>query len=195
MKKQQYHRRHLRAPFFETVFFSDEDFVFKARSLNISEGGLLLNELPYFPTESQVPLLIFVPEIRLWEKAKIKQMQEGLNQKVTGKFLRVKAEFARKIEKSSLAEAVFETQIAVKFADISEEDQGHIQKYVDVFTENLKHLILWHDMSTTDAPAFKHKAYLLRRLLGYDEQKKNNEFEFEIKRDYQSLQWSKIVLE
>ena len=63
VEKKDYQRTFLRAPYKEAILYIDDNFVFKASSLNISEGGLLLDQVPHFPEESEdVPIIISLPQ-------------------------------------------------------------------------------------------------------------------------------------
>ena len=61
--QRDYQRKHLRAPYKEPVLYVDDNFVFKASTLNISEGGLLLDQIPHFPEdEDEVPIMLSLPQ-------------------------------------------------------------------------------------------------------------------------------------
>ena len=51
-------RKSLRAPLKSTALYVDGEHVFKARVLNLSEGGVLLSELPHIPEINTLPIAI-----------------------------------------------------------------------------------------------------------------------------------------
>ena len=51
-------RKYLRAPLKSQALYVDDEHVFKARILNISEGGVLLSELPHVPEINSLPVAI-----------------------------------------------------------------------------------------------------------------------------------------
>src|SRR5690606_20841742 len=59
---RDYQRKFLRAPYRRQVLFGDREFVFKAHTLNISEGGLLLDQIPYFPESDSINLVLSLPQ-------------------------------------------------------------------------------------------------------------------------------------
>ena len=59
-------RAHYRAPLRNWLLYSDGDYVFKAYVLDISEGGLLLEQLPHPPSEGILPILINIPQYPLF---------------------------------------------------------------------------------------------------------------------------------
>ena len=62
----QFRRAHLRAPLNSILLYEDDGHVFKAGTINISEGGVLLENLPRIPEINAMPLMInllFLPEL------------------------------------------------------------------------------------------------------------------------------------
>ena len=53
-----YTREHIRAPLMTTVLYVDEGYVFKAKTLNISLGGILIEELPHFPDNDEIQIML-----------------------------------------------------------------------------------------------------------------------------------------
>ena len=53
-----FQRLHLRSPFMSDVLYVSEDHVHKGRTVNISEGGVLLENLPHVPEINAMPLMI-----------------------------------------------------------------------------------------------------------------------------------------
>ena len=57
-KDPRLQRKYLRAPLKSTCLYVDGEHVFKARVLNISEGGILLSDLPHIPEINSMPFAI-----------------------------------------------------------------------------------------------------------------------------------------
>ena len=70
-------RKSLRAPLKSTALYVDGEHVFKARILNISEGGILLSELPHVPEVNSLPIainLLLYPRIQGMDLDELKQL-------------------------------------------------------------------------------------------------------------------------
>ena len=67
MKSGNYQRRYLRAPLNEKVLLADGETVFRGEMNNVSEDGLLLSELPFFPERNELSLLLPVPHFPLFK--------------------------------------------------------------------------------------------------------------------------------
>ncbi len=75
MISKNYQRKHLRAPYKGPVLYADESHVFKAEALNISEEGMLLNQLPSFPSRDEVFLITSVPQTPYFKNFSLLKMQ------------------------------------------------------------------------------------------------------------------------
>ena len=61
MTELKFKRKHLRSPLSTLALYQSERYVFKANCLNISEGGVLLENLPSVPEINAIPLLLSLP--------------------------------------------------------------------------------------------------------------------------------------
>ena len=90
MKPKNYQRKHLRAPFKETVLYADGNYVLKARALNISEGGLLMDEMPSFPETDDVAIMISLPQLPSLKNFSVLKMQTFAKELFQHKVIRAK---------------------------------------------------------------------------------------------------------
>ena len=79
-EERSYQRTHLRAPFKEAVLYVDDNFVFKAHTINISEGGMLLDQIPHFPEDGkEVSLLISLPQFPYFKNYSLEKLNSYTN--------------------------------------------------------------------------------------------------------------------
>tara|TARA_Y100000385_G_C12901016_1_gene554180 strand:- start:208 stop:783 length:576 start_codon:yes stop_codon:yes gene_type:complete len=184
-----YQRTHLRAPYKEPVLFVDDNFVFKASTLNISEGGLLLDQIPHFPEdEDEVPILVSLPQFPYFKNFSLEKLQNFSSDIFPKKIVRVKAQMVRRIGLESTMDEVFVSKVGLKFTDVSPQAQKQISDYVNVFASNLIHLqMLIDSIHASEKNLTKVRA--LSEILNYDLNIKVAQLYKEVQHDYRSLQW------
>ena len=188
MKSKNYQRKHLRAPFKESVLYADGDYVFKSHALNISEGGLLLDELPNFPDSDEVSLLFCLPLIPSLKNFSVFKMQT-FNREIFGKkVIRAKARMVRREQLTQNLDNIFRSKFGLQFTQIEESDQKYIDEYVLNFAANLVFLQTLIDSFNTDDET-KIKARMLAGILGYKEVDRIAHLRSTVGQDYRSLQW------
>ena len=69
-------RKHIRAPLKSACLYVDGEHVFKARVLNISEGGILLSDLPHIPEINSLPLAIDLLQFPRMQTLTYEQVKE-----------------------------------------------------------------------------------------------------------------------
>lgn len=185
---KNYQRRHLRAPFKESVLFADEWYVHKAKGLNISEGGILLGELPNFPAEDEVPLLLSLPQFPILKNFSLLKMETFSKELFPRQVIRARGRMVRREELRQSLDNIFRSNFALEFVHITEKDQRHIQNFVENFAGNLIFLQTLIDSFNTDEET-KIKVRTLARILGYTEVEKISHLRAQVTRDYKSLQW------
>ena len=111
--KKNYQRRHLRAPFKESILYADGSYVLKASTLNISEGGILVDELPSFPDSDQVPLMISIPQIPPLKNFTLLKMQTFSKELFPRHIIRAKAKMVRREELSQNLDNIFPANIFI----------------------------------------------------------------------------------
>lgn len=186
---RSYQRTHLRAPYKEPVLYVDDNFVFKASSLNISEGGLLLDQIPHFPEdEEEVPILISLPQFPYFKNFSLEKLQNFSADIFPKKVVRVKAQMVRKIGIKSKADEAFVSRIGLKFTDVSPLAQKQISDYVNVFASNLIHLQMLIDSIHANEKNLE-KIRVLSDILNYEGDIKIAQLYKQVQHDYRSLQW------
>ncbi len=183
-----YQRAHLRAPYKEPVLFGDEGFVHKGRSLNISEGGLLLDQIPSFPANEAVPLMIHLPNYPYFKNFSLLKIQTFAKDIFPTKVIRVQGQMVRRIGNTTNVDDIFKPRFGIKFIDLGGHEQKMIGDYVSVFASNLIYLQMLIDSWNTDED-IRLKTRALADLLGYEEIEKLAELRHQVMHDYRSLQW------
>lgn len=188
MMKKNYQRRFLRAPFKEPVLYADGDIVQKASTLNISEGGLLIDELPSFPETDDVALLISIPQLPSLKNFTVLKMQTFSKELFGKNVIRVKAKLARREMLSQNLDNLFRSRFGLEFVRISPQDQKHIEEFVTTFSSNIIYLQTLIDAFNTDEET-KIRVRTLAKILGYDQTEKIAQLRAQVSHDYKSLQW------
>lgn len=188
IKSKNYQRRHLRAPFKENILFADGDYVLRARALNISEGGVLLDQLPSFPATDEVSLLISLPQLPYLKNSTLLKMQTFSKELFGKHVVRASAKMTRREELSQNLDNIFKSRIGLQFSKINAQDQRYIEEYVSTFSSNLIYLQTLIDSFNTDDET-KVKSRTLAKILGYTEIERIAQLRSQVTHDYKSLQW------
>ena len=188
-KKRDYQRTFLRAPYTEKVLYVDDGFVFKASTLNISEGGMLLDQVPHFPGENEnVPLMISLRQFPYFKNFTLDRL-EGYSEDMFPKnVIRIRSQMVRKIGIESKTDEVFTSRIGLKFTEVDHDAAVAIKEYVTVFSSNLIYLQVLIDSLNTDQSNLR-KVRILSGILGYDDDMKISLLHKKVQHDYKSLQW------
>lgn len=185
---KSYQRRHLRAPFKESILYADGPYVLKAQALNISEGGILLGELPSFPAKDEVPLLISLPQLPSLKNFSLLKMQTFSKELFSRHVIRARARMVRREELSQNLDNIFRSKFGLEFIHITPQDQKQIEEFVTTFSSNLIYLQTLIDSFNTDEET-KVRVRTLARILGYDTTEKIAHLRALVTHDYKSLQW------
>ena len=188
MMKKNYQRRHLRAPYKESILYADGSYVHIATGLNISEGGLLLDKLPNFPNSDEVPLMFCVPKLPLFKDHGLLQMQGFSKEELTSYVVRVKARMVRREQLSQSLDNLFRSRFGLEFIRITATDQKHIDNFVHSFCANLVHLQTLMDSFNKDEET-KLRVRVLASILGYASNEKISHLRNLVVQDYRNLQW------
>ena len=186
--QRSYQRKHLRAPYKGPVLFGDQNFVFKASSINISEGGILLDQMPQFPGEGDVPLMMAIPQFPYFKNFSLLKMQTFSHDLFAKKIIRVQARMVRREEAVQSIDNIFRSRFGLMFTSIGPRDQKIIDDYVTTFASNLIYLQTMIDSFNTDEE-IKVKTRALASILGYKEVEKIALLRALVTHDYRSLQW------
>jgi c-di-GMP-binding flagellar brake protein YcgR len=188
MIKKNYQRRHLRAPFRETILYADGSYVLKASCINISEGGLLIDQLPSFPEKDDVPLMISIPQLPSLKNFSVLKMQTFSKELFARHVIRAKAKMVRREELSQNLDNIFRSRFGLQFIRITPADQKQIEEFVNTFSSNLIHLQTLIDSFNTDEET-KMRVRTLAKILGYNDTDKIAQLRSLVTHDYRSLQW------
>lgn len=184
IKEKNYKRAHLRAPYKTEILFADAGFVHKARALNISEGGCLLDHVPYFPENESVPLMMMIPNLPMLKNFDLEKLKDFSFDLFPSKIIRAKGKMVRGI-RSEDNEAL---KVGLSFTEIDQLSKKIIQDYVSSFASNLVYMQVLLDSLHADEK-YLEKLRLLSKILGYDPEIKVALLRKELLLDYQSLQW------
>ena len=188
LRDRSYQRAHLRAPYREPVLFGDETNIHKGRALNISEGGLFLDEVPSFPSVAEVPLMIHIPTYPYFKNFNLLKMKSFSPELFITKVIRVKGIMVRRAGPTSSVDQIFAPRFGIKFSEIGEHEQKIISDYVSVFSSNLIYLQMLIDSWNTDED-MKLRTRELAKILGYGDTERISELRHQVSHDYLSLQW------
>jgi hypothetical protein len=189
IEDKDYQRQYLRAPYTQRVLYSDEGFVFHAKSLNLSEGGILMDEIPHFPeVGNSSPLMLAIPSYPYFKNFTLEKLREHSNDLLNLTIIKVRGEVVRKQGIESRAYQTFLNRVGISFLNLSSKDQQTINKYVDVFASNLIYLqVLLDNLESNKDNLDKFR--LISKYLGYDCKQKIALLSKTIQFDYKSLQW------
>jgi hypothetical protein len=188
MRSKNYQRKHLRAPFKESVLYSDGDYVHKASTLNISEGGLLIDQLPGFPERDDVSLMISIPQLPSLKNFSLLKMQTFSRELFGRHVIRVKAKMVRREQLAQNLDNIFRSRFGLQFTMITPQDQKHIEEYVVTFASNLIYLQTLIDSFNSDNET-KIRTRTLAGILGYQDVERIAQLRALVTHDYRSLQW------
>lgn len=189
IEERDYKRTHLRAPYKEHVLYLDDDFVFKAQTMNISEGGMLLDLIPHFPDEeTEVPLMIPLPQYPYFKNFNLEKLKSFSPDMFATKVVRLKCKMVRKFGIKSKVDHAFTSRVAVRFTEINPMEKKLIADYVNVFSSNLIYLQVLIDSMYADKSNLE-RIRLLSDILGYDIDCKVSQLRKDVQHDYISLQW------
>lgn len=183
-----YQRRFLRAPYFKDVIFKDKGHVFKVPALNISEGGILVTSMGYFPKEEKVHFMAMIPELPLFKNYDLEKILKYNPNHFESKVIRFCGEAVRKEEIPTEAENHIFTQIGFRFIDVKEFDQSKISDYIKKMTSNIVHLLVLFD-TIADDESNLIKLRSIASYLGYNGNQKISILRKEVEVAYRSLQW------
>lgn len=188
MMSKNYQRKYLRAPFRDSILYADGDYVLKGTTLNISAGGLLINELPAFPENDEVPLMLSLPQLPVLKNFSILKMQTFSSELLPRKVIRAKAKLVRREELSQSLDNIFRSRFGLQFNQVNELDQKQIEDYVMTFASNLIFLQTLIDSFNSDEET-KIKTRLIAGILGYKDSERISHLRTIVSHDYKSLQW------
>ena len=181
-----FQRKHCRAPLREHILYEEGGHVHKALSINISEGGVLLQSLPIIPDKDLISMMLAIPQHYDLVTLSKEQVFYLSREKINNKILRIKVQIVRQFEGLSATDQLFVTQVGFKFHDLDSENLHTIRNYVDLNMKNISFLVSQFESMLKN----KDLESLVRRiasLLGYKGNGNIENLRQQVLHDYQSL--------
>lgn len=185
---KSYQRKYLRAPYHRDILYADSTFVLRAKAINISEGGLYLEELPSFPEHDEVPIIMALPQLPDYKSFTTYQMQVYSRESIGSYVVRARVRIVRREELSQNLDNIFKARIGLEFSRIDSRDQQFVNDYVSTFSANIIFLQTLIDSFNSDQET-RVRTRVLANLLGYRETEKISQLRAEVSIDYKNLQW------
>ncbi len=187
-KDSKFSRQYLRAPFFSDVLYIDGEYVLRCRSLNLSEGGMLLTELPRIPERDAFPLMVSLtkyPKFSLLSADKILKMSfHDLDHQV----MKLKSRIVRNFKNP--LNSILNENVGIQFYPLASGDNELIIDYVGTYLKNIIFLL-----NMFEGKQFNHNKnqdqLILKKaadILGYDISLPIPLLRQKILHDYQSLE-------
>ncbi|MDD4972818.1 MAG: PilZ domain-containing protein [Bacteriovorax sp.] len=180
-------RKFLRAPLKSVCLYVDGEHVFKARVLNISEGGILLSDLPHIPEINSLPLAIDLVIFPRLQTLNLEQLKVLNIEEFPRTIMKTKARMVRTFEGQSNVDRIFVNFIGCEFYNPTSEFKMGVFRYVETFAKNTVYLLsLFESLGNRS-----EQLELLRtvaHLLGYDRRMKVPLLRAKVLHDYQSLE-------
>lgn len=184
----KYQRRYLRAPHKGKLLYLDGRHAYTAQVLNISEDGMLVENIPNFPETEELPVMLSLPQYPLLKGLTFDDLVQFRPENLSRTIFRAKARIVRKAELSRDISNLFKSKVGMQFVRILPHDKKVIEEYVSTFGINLIHLQTLIDSYNFDEDA-RLRTRIVARLLGYEEDAKMAQLRMMVSADYQSLQW------
>lgn len=187
LKNSKFQRKHIRAPLKSEALYIDDEHVFKARTLNISEGGILLCELPHVPDINAIPMMVALiqfPKLGNLSPEKIKALSAH---EFSRSVIKLKARMVRTFEGKTTVEKLFLTHIGCELYPPSADALDEIVEYVNTFAKNTIFLLSLFESNHHK----KDQIDLVRKVadvLGYDSTMPMPLLRQKVLHDYQSLE-------
>jgi len=187
MSQGRFKRTSLRSPLKTFVLYENEGYAFKARTLNISEGGVLLCDLPIVPEINAIPLMFALPRFPEFSSLSQEAIKQFNADELNKDIFRTKARMVRTFEGQSAVDKIFVTHIGCEFVKPTEENKALIANYVSTFAKNTIYLLnLFESMGKN--PKNIELIRFVSELLGYDPNEKIAMLRLKVLHDYQSLE-------
>ncbi len=187
MSKGRFQRTSLRSPLKTFVLYENEGFVFKAKTLNISEGGVLLCDFPIVPEINAIPLMLALPRFPELSSLPHDSIRKLSLDDFERDIFRTKARMVRTFEGQSAVDKIFVTHIGCEFVKPTDVNKALIANYVSTFAKNTIFLLnLFESMGKN--PKNIETIRSAAKLLGYSPDEKIAMLRLKVLHDYQSLE-------
>lgn len=181
-------RQFLRAPLRREILFENDGYVFKAFASNISEGGLLITELPMIPSINALPIMIGLPQYPDFASLSSEKLNNLKVQEFEYKIVRAKAKIVRSFDGLSEVDVVMTKKMGCEFVVLTDLDRQIIREFVSQCAKNIIFVLNYFEGHRGNK---EEQAKILRNLcqvLGYTKETKIALLRQKILHDYQSLE-------
>lgn len=187
MSDSRLQRRYLRAKLNSHALYVDGDHVFKAKIMNISQGGVLLSELPHVPEINALPVALAVVDYPRFQNISLEQIGQINLEDLPKTIVKTKLRMVRSFANESAVDKVFVNFIGCEFYNPSNELVNTINHYVENYTKNTVYLLSLFE-SLKNKPDQIEYLRKLAHLMGYDRRMKLPLLRAKVLHDYQSLE-------
>lgn len=180
-------RKFVRAPLNSHALYVDEGYVLKAKTQNISAGGVLLSDLPHVPEINSIPMMFLMPLYPKFAHLSDEEIKNIAASKFPQKVLKVKARLVRSFEGESQVDKILKSSIGLEFYATTEEFDHYVLTYVETYVKNVVYLLSLFE-SLNKRPQNIEVMKAVAFLLGHDPQQKISLLRAKVLHDYQSLE-------
>jgi len=187
MSDSKLQRKFIRAPLKSAALYVDGEHVFKAKIINLSEGGVLLSELPHFPEAKIISLaisLIHYPRLSAMGHEELKQLDVADFERSV---IKSKVKIMRNFENQTNVDRIFINFVGCEFYNVTPEFKIVILNYVESFTKNMVYLLSLFE-SLGNRSEQLEVLRTVAHILGYDRRMKVPLLRAKVLHDYQSLE-------
>src|SRR5690606_1398274 len=156
-------------------------------TLNISEGGILLENLPHIPEINAMPLLVDLIQFPELARERVDQLLSRSARDYDRKIFRVRAKMVRSFESKNEVDQIFVTRIGCQFVQPNEDVLELIRQYVSRFAKNTIYLLSLFE-GHGNRPEQVHFLRHVANLLGYPYRLPLPQLRQNVLHDYQSLE-------
>lgn len=187
MTEAKFQRQYLRAKLSSDALYVDEEHVFKAKTVNISEGGVLLTELPHVPEINSLPVAIKLIQFPRFSSMTYDEIKKLTINDFESIILKTKLKMVRSFANQSAVDKVFVNFIGCEFHNPTKDISALITDYIETYAKNTVYLLnLFESMRTK--PEIVDTLRNIAHLMGYDKRMKIPLLRAKVLHDYQSLE-------
>ena len=179
-------RKHLRAPLKSSALYVDGEHVLKASTVNVSQGGILLSELPHIPEINSLPLAINLIKYPRFQGMSFDDLKQQSMDDFKREILKTKVRMVRSFENKTSVDRIFVNFIGCEFYNPDSLFHAAILEYVDIFAKNTVYLLSLFE-SLGNRTEQLETLRTVAHLLGYDRRMKVPLLRAKVLHDYQSL--------
>ena len=180
-------REFLRAPLKSNVLYVDSEYVLRASTINISEGGIFLQNLPHLPKSAEQWMAVLIPQIPKLSSLSIRELKLLYFDELPSQVIKVNTKIVRSAESKSPIEQIFVKTMACEMLFPSMKVRKCISHYVDNYIKNLVHLLSLFESLNENNEDKVLEVKTISAILGYDSNVKISHLRAKVLHDYQSI--------